>query len=373
MARLNADELSWKVTVRTAPAPNQRRERTEVKRLRELEREAKAQGKLDLLDRARLEVDTHETRIALLLSIHREPVEIWNWHAVLSGLDPCVPLHSSPKELDERLAACGDARAVDQGALERLRIDDRRAVEEVLADHARSLEVCRGRRAIAARVLSADLDAFTAAIAQWNPFRELEELGVTVKPEFYSREAVHCGITVRGPEIIPQEMKTLTSTGKLSVKPMAKGRFHEIYQDYVCGCVLRTASEVFGFLPVQAALVTASVGFIDPATGQFDVRPVLSVGFTRAGFASLALDNVDPSDAIEGFVHRGDAKASRKTGSFVPVEPLGLEDLALSSSTSGRFEDALAKLRRTRDEVRDHAKTLTARLRSAHHTSSAEA
>lgn len=372
MARFNADELAWQMTVRTAEAPNYRRERNEVKRLRELERDAKAQEKLTVLERARLEVNTFETRVALLLSVHREPVEIWDWHQVLAALDPCVPLQSPPRELEVRLAACADARALDQIALEDVRIEDRRAVERALADHAAGVELYRSDRAIAARVLCADLDAWLAAIVRWNPFRELEALGVTVKPEFYSRDVVHCGITVRGPEIIPQDAKTLTSTGKLSVKPMAKGRFHEIYQDYVCGCMLRTANEIFGFLPVQAALVTASVGFIDSTTGQFEVRPVLSVGFSRAAFASLTLDKVDPSDAIEGFIHRGDAKASRKTGAFVPIEPLSLEDLELSTSSSGRFEDALAQLRRARDEIRDHAKTLTARLRSAHPTSSAE-
>jgi hypothetical protein len=56
---------------------------------------------------------------------------------------------------------------------------------------------------------------------------------------------------------------------------------------------------------------------------------VLSVGFNRADFSQLALDVEDPSDAIDGFVHRGDAKASRKTGAFVTVEPLGIDDLRL--------------------------------------------
>ena len=372
MARLNADELAWKITVRTAEAPNHTPQRNEVKRLRELEREAKAEEKLNVLERARLEVDTHDTKLALLLSVHREPVEVRDWHRVLATLDPYVPLQYPPKELDERLAACAEARALDLTALEDLRNGDRRAVEELWADHARSVEMLRSDRATAARVLCADLDAWLAAILRWNPFAELESLGVKVKLEFYSRDVVHCWITVRGPEVIPRDVKTLTSTGKLSVKPMAKARFHEIYQDYVCGCMLRTATEIVAFLPVQAALVTAAVGFLDSAVGQFEVRPVLSAGFSRAALAGLTLDKLDPSDAIDGFVHRGDAKTSRKTGSFVPIEPLSLEDLELPTSSSGRFEDALAQLRRTRDGIRDHAKALTARLRSAHHSSSAE-
>jgi hypothetical protein len=198
-------------------------------------------------------------------------------------------------------------------------------------------------------------------------------LGVVVTSEFHSRESVHCRITVSGPEIIPQDAKTLTSTGKLSVKPMAKGRFHEIYQDYVCGCVLRTASEMFGFLPVEGVLVTASVGFLDPATGRFGVRPVLSVGFNRGAFSQLALDMVDPSDAIDRFVHNGDAKASRKTGAFVPVEPLCVDALGLPGRRSDRFGDVLQQARRVREDVRNGANALAARFRKAHPVPSLEA
>ena len=38
---------------------------------------------------------------------------------------------------------------------------------------------------------------------------------------------------------------------------MPKGRFHEIYQDYLCGCLLRVAREVFALFPVDTVLVTA--------------------------------------------------------------------------------------------------------------------
>jgi hypothetical protein len=154
---------------------------------------------------------------------------------------------------------------------------------------------------------------------------------------------------------------------------MVKARFHEIYQDYVCGCVLRTASGIFGFLPVDVVLVTASVGFVDQANGQFGIRPVLSVAFDRATFSHLALDRVDPSDAIEGYIHRGDAKASRKTGSFVAVEPLRFQDLPQSTGDAVRFTDALERMRRERDEINVQARTLTARLRPPRHPPSTEA
>jgi hypothetical protein len=364
--------MEWKGALR-ADAAHRRRERDEVKRLRDLERQTKEQAKLSALDQARLAVKTHESRISLLLSIQKEPIEVWNWLELVAALEPCAPFGSSLNELGEKLIACAEARAIEEKALEGRRADDRQALEQALAEHAARREMRKSYREMAARVVCADLNAWTSAIAQWRPFEELEELGAKVTSDFHSRASVHCSIAVSGPEIIPQEAKTLTSTGKLSVKPMAKTRFNEVYQDYVCGCVLRTATEMFGFLPVAVVLVTASVGFLDPVTGQFVIRPVLSVGFTRAAFSNLALDKVDPSDAIESFVHRGDAKASRKTGSFVPIEPLRLEEVATPQNRSKRFDEAVEELRRERDQVRKHAGTLTARLRTAHQPSPTEA
>jgi hypothetical protein len=248
------------------------REREEVKRLRDLERRTKEQAKLSALEQARLEVETHQTRIDLLLSIHKEPIEVWNWLELIAALDPCSPFGASPNELNEKLVACAEARAIEASALEGRRADDRRALEQALAEHAASQEVRKSHRELAARVVRADLDAWTTAIAQLHPFAELEELGVTVKPEFHSRDSVHLQYHRERPGDHSSRSQDVTSTGKLSVKPLTKARFHEIYQDYVCGCVLRTASEIFGFLPVEAVLVTASVGFVDQATSRSSCR-----------------------------------------------------------------------------------------------------
>ena len=131
-----------------------------------------------------------------------------------------------------------------------------------------------------------------------------------------------CVLTVNGREVIPAETKSLTTAGKLSMKAMPKGRFHEIYQDHVCGCALRVARELLALLPVDTVLVTASVDGIDSRVGSRANLPVLSVAFDRATMDRLDFERLDPSDAMENFVHRGDAKTSRKSGEFLPIVPL---------------------------------------------------
>jgi len=133
---------------------------------------------------------------------------------------------------------------------------------------------------------------------------------------------------------------------------MPKTRFHEIYQDYVCSCVLRVAREVFALLPVESLLITASADILDPRTGQTVEQPVLSAALPRAAHARLDFDRIDPSDAMENFLHRGDFKASRGSSEFNPITPLTANDLPRPSSESMDFRDLIAAVRRLRDELK---------------------
>ena len=54
---------------------------------------------------------------------------------------------------------------------------------------------------------------------------------------------------------------------------------------------------------------------------------------------------------MENFVHRGDVKASRKSGEFVPIEPLTPADLSPPASARMEFLELLARVRHLRAEV----------------------
>jgi hypothetical protein len=157
---------------------------------------------------------------------------------------------------------------------------------------------------------------------------------------------------VSGMQVIPSEVKTMTSSGKVSVKPMPKGRFHEIYQDYVCGCMLRVAGEVFAMLPVETLLVTASADLLDSRTGHTTEQPVLSAVMPRTAITRLHFNHLDPSDALENFQHRGDFKASRKDGAFKPIIPLTPTDLVHSLVQDMGFPDLVMNIQKMREEVK---------------------
>jgi hypothetical protein len=168
---------------------------------------------------------------------------------------------------------------------------------------------------------------------------------------------------VNGRQAIPSEVKTLTASGKISVKPMPKGRFHELHQDYLCGCVLRVAREVFALLPVETLLLTAVADSFDSGTGQKVEQPVLSLAMPRATIARLDFDRLDPSDSMENFLHRGDLKASRKSEGFQPVTPLTPSDIPATSVDDLGILDLLSKVRIVREELRTKTDELSRRTR----------
>jgi hypothetical protein len=86
--------------------------------------------------------------------------------------------------------------------------------------------------------------------------------------------------------------------------------------------------------------------------------PVLSLAIDRSDTERLDFRNLDPSDSLENFVHRGDVKASRKSGEFVAIVPLSFADL--SQAAAGEME--IASFISSINEVR---KTIAADLRVA--------
>src|SRR5208283_2621208 len=165
----------------------------------------------------------------------------------------------------------------------------------------------------------------------------------------HNAKLVECVLKVSGKQIIPAEVKTLTASEKVSAKPMPKGVFHGIYLDYLCGCVLRVAREVFALLPVETLLLTAAAESLDSRSGQTKEQPVLSVLIPRSDFSMLNFEQLNPSDAMDIFQFRGDFKASRKSEAFQPITPLTPADIPHTSGQELNFQNLLASVQKMRE------------------------
>ena len=275
----------------------------------------KEQAKLSAQEQAWLEVEAFENSMEVLLSVHKDARPQFDWMEPLSALPPHRPMNSE-------LAA----------------YEQERAEWEKM-------------RSLAKRVLAGEEKAYGEALRELSAFGELSTLGSSIAFRVHHPKLVECELKVNGRDAIPAEVKSLTAAEKLSVKAMPKARFHEVYQDYVCGCVLRVARETLALLPVDSVIVTALVSVVQASTGTVRDTPVLSVAFPRQALDQLDFARLDPSDSMENFTHRGDVLASRKSDEFVAIVPLKPEDIAGDQPAQLNLTDVLNRVRDMRDKI----------------------
>ena len=72
----------------------------------------------------------------------------------------------------------------------------------------------------------------------------------------------------------------------------------------------------------------------------------------RTIIARLNFEHLDSSDALENFRHRGDFKASRKSGVFQPIVSLTPADMVQNSVADMGFHDLLASIKKMREELK---------------------
>ena len=339
--------VSWQVLERR----NQREART---RLRDLELRRKEQARLSALEQARLEVDTYENRVELLVSVHKEQGPTWDWPTLSASMPPPPPQRTSHSELRARQNACllpPEGRANAEPEIQKARQRDEQSFQSALDSHNRQRSEWQELNALAQRILAGDPKAYTRALANLSPLGEISDLGSTLYFTVHDKEVLECGLKTAGLHAIPTEVKSLTGSEKLSVKPMPKARFHELYQDHICSCMLRVAREVFALLPVDTLLITASADAVDTRTGHTVEQPVLSAAVTRTAMAGLDFERLDPSDAIETMHHRGDFKATRKSGAFAVITPLTPHDIVKNHDTGHGHPELLGATRRLRNEL----------------------
>jgi len=87
--------MSWRGTIRAIQAAERRAQRDAQRRFKDLQRRNKEQAKLSALEQARLEVETYENRVDVLLSIHKEHGDQWNWEQILNTPPPVEPGRSN--------------------------------------------------------------------------------------------------------------------------------------------------------------------------------------------------------------------------------------------------------------------------------------
>lgn len=322
--------MGWKGTVRSIGAAVRAAERDAKRRQRELEKQQKQYEKMQELEQAAYEVEVYENNIEIIQSVHKECSDPIGWENIATSQEPKKPENLKKNEN----AARSEAENYKPGFIDRIfkkeekkriRLEENiaSAIEEDETEYKDSvtrwekeLNDWKESVELAQLLLKGDEKAKIAAVKDLDPFSEISSLGSNLSVSVGDSGVVEATVHIHGDDIVPSEVKSLLKNGRLSVKKMPKGKFYEIYQDYVCSCALRIANELFSTIPDDMVVVTAVDELLNTKTGHLEKSPILSVCISRSTLQSLNMDSIDPSDSMSNFIHN---MSFKKTKGFEAV------------------------------------------------------
>lgn len=330
--------MGWRGTLRSVGAAMRAAERDSKRRQRDLEKRQKQYEKMQEIEQASYEVEVYENKIEILRSVHKDCSDYIDWASVAKIPQPMVPVKSTNKEelaklkhANYRPGLFARVFRLEKKIAEKLKNgiataiqEDNREYQDNIEKYKKANKDWEDNTGFARRLLAGDAKAKMESIKELNPFSELSSIGSGVEIIMDEKGRVEAVVNVRGDNVVPREVKTLLKSGKLSAKEMPKSMFNEIYQDYVCACVLRVANELFAIIPDAFVIVTAVDRLLDSKTGHLEKQPIVSALISRITLKSLNMNQIDPSNSMGNFVHN---MIFKKAKGFEAVAKVAFEDM----------------------------------------------
>lgn len=190
-----------------------------------------------------------------------------------------------------------------------------------LSQFRKDAENWQSRQVMAARLFSGDSAAFIEAIKTHEFF--IDDLpcdDIHFNIDQHKNLIIEIAIASID-EIVPFEEHSLTKTGKLSSKSMAKTKRTELYQDHIASLILRAVREAFALVPVSHILAHAYIKAINPQTGHKEDQLILSARINKTMMDRLNFKDVDPSDALRNFPHNMSFSRTKGFSVVSPIKP----------------------------------------------------
>lgn len=314
-------------TARHIERDQQRRARVAAQQYKFLQ---KQQAVLDTAQAVR----EYEEYINVLRTIHCDCSDTIDWLVIHQESPPTIPVITNERErtAQNKLATyqpsfLGKLFKLDSGKIKRLeeaviiaRQQDEQAFKGWQADYKKQYEEWQDQQELARLVLAKESDVYKEVIDAFAPFESIAQLGSRLEFTFTS-EHIEVDLHVNSANVIPDFTMSQLTSGKISRKALSATKFNEIYQDYVCSCLLRVAREVQAHLPVSQVVVHAIAESLNTATGIVEKQVILSVAMPRTTVERMNFTAIDPSDSMLNFNHN---MKFTKTGGFQPVDRVGI-------------------------------------------------
>lgn len=286
-------------------------DRNQKRRAREAARIYKEKQKLqEVLDAANA-VRQYEEYIDVLLSIHKKCIDKINWQKIQDDPEPPKPkremVHEKvaqqkldyfkPSFFDKIFGTKRKIAALKRG------VEDAKVKDNI--DFETSTEIYEDwlkLQAIAKGIQFKEKQAYIDALNYFDLFGDISDLGSRIKIHF-DNDILEVEFIVKSTEVLPNFIISQTKTGKLSQREMPKSKFNKLYQDYVCGGLLRIAREVFACLPIEIIGVHALAEMVNPVTGHLEEVPIVSALLPLKTMKGLNFEMLDPSESLQNFLH----------------------------------------------------------------------
>ena len=290
----------------------------------QLARQQREIEKQEELQRAQYEVDLYENKIELIHSIHKECDDIFDWHEISQSRHPHHDNQPGFNEIESRKKLKSFKPSLMQKIMKTADKEEAKLKDEIEQSKVKDQDEFKELQRtidIANRVLNKDIDAFFEVIEELSHLDDLLEFGSGFEFFIDDPSILEVEFNVHSKDVVPTQVKTLTKTGKVSTKNMAKTMYFDICQDYVCSCAIRIARDMFAILPFQTVIVHARDEQLDTSTGRINIVTILSVKFDRTTLNTFNFDAIDCSDSMVNFTHHMKFK---KTQGFQAVDKITL-------------------------------------------------
>lgn len=321
--------MGWRGTVRSLAAAARAAER-------DAQRRHKAAMKAQMIDDAADAVDSWDSYIDDLLTVHVNLADEISWQEIADLPKPvaAVPTNTHAQTAKGKLESYrpgpfaflkgGKDKVISklEAAMEEAITQDEEAYKAAIVETEAALEDWEAETSLARRLLKGEPEALKEVIEEFQSLNSNGLIGSAINFTM-SEGIVHARPQVHTDEIIPSFRRKQLASGRLSETKMPVGQFNELYQDYVASVALKVAGDLFRILPQTTVYVTCESEMLDTTTGHKKPTPVLSVQFVQETFLQLNLESIDPSDSMANFNHR---MKFTKTKGFTPVEALSYGD-----------------------------------------------
>lgn len=131
-------------------------------------------------------------------------------------------------------------------------------------------------------ILNGNIDTYYEVIQDVNPLDDLLQYGSNFE----------CGTD--DPRMLYVSFQVNSRAVMHDAENLDRTEYNQLLQDYVCGCTIRVARDMFALLPLRHIIVDA----------EDSGKTILSVDFGKRQFDELDFQLLDASDAVETFDHR---------------------------------------------------------------------